>query len=91
MKSVYGYVIVDRLSESVITTFYAPNPKMAKKSFENFCMDMKKKSGDPEIVSQFYMCECTGAISIPEAYSETANLDVGCDGEEFIMIQETEK
>lgn len=87
MKSVYGYVIVDKLSESVIYTFYAPNPRMAKKTFEQFCMETKKKAGDPEIVSQFYMCECTGAISIPEAFFETKDLTVGCDGDEFIMIE----
>lgn len=85
MKSVLAYSIVDRLSESVLATFYCPNVAMAKKTFENYLSDVEKKTGDKDIASQFYCVICDGFVTIPESYDEATKLQIFSDGADTLF------
>lgn len=80
MKKVIAYSIVDRLSESVLATFYCPTMAMAAVTFENYLKDIVKKTGDDSIRDQFFCVQCDGTVNVPETYEEAVECSIVLDG-----------
>lgn len=94
MKKVSAYSIVDRLSDSIISTFYSPNVRMAVRSFDNFCKDFEKKSGDSAFREDLLLYCSPDDIAIPETTSEVEDMKLYCvcsGSADFAYMYSTEK
>lgn len=90
MKKLYVCQVVDKASESIISTFTAPTPKFFDRQMDKFFEDCKKKSIPVEDFVGVVIC----SVDVCETYEEALDKledSYSYPGSDFLNLKEADE